>query len=67
MLPALPGEDVVDEVLFVEELQLSLDVSVLQEQVVDGVAVPREVRRSFPPKLFVLITRQESILRVQRL
>ena len=67
MLPALPGVDVVDEILFVEELQLSLDVSVLQEQVVDGVAVPREVWRAFPTELFVLITRQESILRVQRL
>ena len=64
---ALPGVDVVDEVLFVEELQLPLDVSVLQEQVVDRVAVPREVRCAFPPELFVLISRQESGLCVQRL
>ena len=64
---ALPGVDVVDEVLLVEELQLPLDVSVLQEQVVDRVAVPREVGRTFPPELLVLIPRQEAGVGVQRL
>ena len=57
----------VDEVLLVEELQLPLHVSVLQEQVVDRVAVPREVGRAFPPELLVLIPRQEPGVSVQRL